>query len=174
MLDSPRIFAVDGPDGSGKTYWVEHNVFDSKYIHMIPFSRRWSVRKTFVGGLFAEFTMGVERFVNSWRARILARWNSIIMDRCFIAGEVYASFWDEKFKTKWFGRICRFWNWTIYKPWTILIFVPSPGKAKPRKAYTDMDIQELSHRYPLILKRYGYSVKGSVEYNFGVVQTWRK
>lgn len=174
MLDSARIFAVDGPDGSGKTYWIERQCLGEKYIHMIPFSRRWSVRKTFVGGLFAEFIMGMERWFNSWRARVIASRKQVIMDRCFIAGEVYASFWDDKFKTRWFGRICRMWNWSIYKPWTILVFVPSPGKARPRKAYTDVDIQQLSHRYPLILKGYGYKIRGSIEYNFGVVQTWRR
>jgi thymidylate kinase len=168
------ILCIDGPDGSGKTYWAEHSGPKYRYIHMIPFSRRWSVRKTFVGGLFAEFIMGAERFINSWGARILARWNSVIMDRCFIAGEVYASFWDQRFGTRWFSRICRFWNLAIYKPKSILIFVPSPGKARPRKAYSDKEIQDLSHRYPLMLSRYGYKVKDEVEYNFGVVQTWRK
>lgn len=174
MLDSPRIFAVDGPDGSGKTYWIEHQKHGETYVHMIPFSRRWSVRKTFVGGLFAEFAMGAERWKNSLWARILATRKEVIMDRCFISGEVYSIFWDEKFNTRWFSRICRFWNRIIYKPWTILIFVPRHGEARPRKAYSINDIEELKKWYNITLLLNGYKIRGEVEYNFGVVQTWRK
>jgi thymidylate kinase len=165
------ILCIDGPDGSGKTYWAEHSGPKYRYIHMIPFSRRWSVRETFIGGLFAEFVMGMERCWNSSKARRSK--DNVIMDRCFLAGAVYARFWDEKFKTKWYGRICGWWNSVIFKPKEILLFVPKKELARPRKAYTSDDVGLLSMLYDKEIRKFGYRMVKQRVYNFGVVQTWR-
>ena len=165
-----KIIALEGPDGAGKTTYIKEHLSHREliYIHAAPFSRRWSdVRDKFKRNIIEVF-MSIERVFNSWKAKIMAE-RGIVMDRTFLSGEVYSEFWSREHDNWIPYKIALFTNHFAYKPKHLLVFYPDLGKAKPRKNYSQDEIQALACLYQEALIRNGYKIISEETYGLGTV-----
>jgi len=157
-------FAVCGADGSGKTTWINSMFTSNVVIHALPKMKVFSVVDSKWKRIATEILMGLERVIQSWKAKI---GNYQVMDRCYICGETYAMFWAEKFNEPLNYKISLAWNKLAWKPDAIILFMPDYGKAKPRKNYSEDDIALLTKIYTEVLTKYEYESVAMMCYGFG-------
>ena len=165
-----KIIALEGPDGAGKTTYIKEHLShrDLTYIHAAPFSRRWSdVRDKFKRNIIEVF-MDTECVINSWKAKIMGE-RGIVMDRTFLSGQVYSEFWSREYDNWIPYKIALFIHRFAYKPKYLLVFFPDLGKAKPRKNYSQDEIQHLASLYRTALIRNGYKIISEEPYGLGTV-----
>jgi len=156
-------FAVVGPDGAGKTTFLEG--YDP--IHAIPWSRKFSEWRRH--RVLIEILMGVERTVRSWVARLQHR----VMDRCYIDAEAYSIFWSEETGHKICWAVCKLFNVFNFKPKEIVFMMVDPNKAKPKRAYSPQDIKRLRGIYLRLLSR-DFHIQDYRPYDLGMITFWVK
>jgi len=165
-----KIIALEGPDGSGKTTYINEHLSHREriYVHANPHTRRWSdVRDPFKRNII-ELLMAFERALSSWKAKIMES-KGVVMDRCFISAEVYSEFWALE-NDNWLPyKLAKLANLFIYKPKHLLVFYPDLGNARPRKSYSQNDIQVLASLYRTALIRNDYKIVSEEKYGLGMI-----
>lgn len=166
-----KRLAIVGPDGAGKTTWIRENV-DLPRFHAIPLTSKLPFKRDTAWRLFHEFLMGIERAIRYMYLRISNK--DFILDRCIIDAEVYAIKWANDMGTHLGLWISRFFDLVGYWPDMVVQLVPSAGKAKPKRGYSDKEIIEMNMMYHNVLRLYGYKIVKKEMYLFGEVVTWSK
>jgi len=164
--------AVVGPDGAGKTTMIEGTMSSMPVVHAMPRMRKFSTAKRGKGPgyqLAIEVMMSTERVWQSYKALVKG---DVIMDRCYICALSYSRFWGGDRSVEY--RIVKLFNRFIVKPNKIIFLWPSNGMAKPRKNYTQEEIQRLAGIYLDELIQGGW-VEGKVDkYGLGRRSEWKR
>ena len=160
------MLAVVGADGAGKTTYC--NTLGKTVIHAIP-KTRW---KAFGSGYLREILMGFEKTWVFLKIRFMRDKERIVLDRCYIDALVYSLFWARRYHRMGLFRVAKFFNILAPQPDIIYQLEPDPTLARPKRAYTPKDIDELNKLYVSILFTEGYQQIDYTDYDFGLIRIW--
>lgn len=163
--------AIVGPDGAGKTTYINAN-YDLPRFHAIPYTSRLPMKRNKPYRIFHEFIMGIERAIRYIILHISDE--PYILDRCIIDAEVYGRLWAEDMGTNVGLHIAHLFDRVGYWPELVVQLVVQPSKAKPKRTYRPEEIMRMNLLYKQVLEEFGYEKIESKLYIFGTVVTWRK
>lgn len=165
--------AVVGPDGAGKTTYIR-DVLELPGRNPVEYTKRLPMKRDRAYRLAHELLMGMEKALNYIKWHITGT-DGVVLDRCFIDAEVYATLWSVQEDTWMPLRIARFFNLIAYEPDTIIQLYPDPHSARPKRKYLPEEIRLLNELFTLTLINKGYDLFGKPhDYAFGEVRIWKK